>query len=242
MTGKEARTGMPSDPSRGDRVPSQGPSSPECAPCAEDHRPAGVAVEGPEEPHTVVPRRGGQDRDIHGRAPWQTPPAQLTRHCTVRPRGPRLLGPGMDHCPSSACLVRAPEQTQLYSFPTLHSLSTSDWSRLVYHCACLRGTATGCAPARASVCLSEHPLSCSLRVLSSPLFAVWPGSPRCPCASLSPASLDSSSQITMQLLLPSFPGMVLSTPLSVSSCFSLQLSPDLSGYLPVPSSVHGPLC
>ena len=112
MTGKEeARIGMPSDRSRGDRVPSQGPSSPECAPCAEDHRPAGVAVEGPEEPHTVVPCRGGQDRDIHGRAPWQTPPAQLTRHCTVRPRGPRLLGPGMDHCPSSACLVRAPEQT-----------------------------------------------------------------------------------------------------------------------------------
>ncbi|CAM9835286.1 unnamed protein product [Rangifer tarandus platyrhynchus] len=34
-----------------------------------------------------------QDREIQGRAPWHTPPAQLTRHCTVRPRDPRLLRP-----------------------------------------------------------------------------------------------------------------------------------------------------
>lgn len=60
-----------------DRVPSRGPSSLECVPCVEDHRPAGVGVGGPEDPHTVVPCRGGQDCETQGRAPWHTPPAQL---------------------------------------------------------------------------------------------------------------------------------------------------------------------
>lgn len=59
VTGKEAaRIGTPGDGRRGDRVTTQSPSSPECAPCVEGHRPGGVGMEGPWDPRIVVPCRG----------------------------------------------------------------------------------------------------------------------------------------------------------------------------------------
>ena len=193
-----------------DRVPSRGPSSPECAPCVEDHRPAGVGVEGPEDPHTVVPCRGGQDRETQGRAPWHTPPAQLIWD-------PRLLGPpGWTNAQLS--LSREGYRVDGCTHFLLLTACSLGTGAALYRCAYLRGTATGFASPCTPVYVSEHPLSCSLRVLSRVLCCLQYAPVH--YAALVPLSCIPRFLFTnyhAALLLSSFPGMALSTHLSVSS-------------------------
>ena len=92
----------------------------------------------------------------------------------------------------------------------------------MYRCAYLRGTATGFASPCTPVYVSEHPLSCSFRVLSRVLCCLQYAPVH--YAALVPLSCIPRFLFTnyhAALLLSSFPGMALSTHLSVSSSVSL---------------------
>ena len=234
VTGKEAaRIGTPGDGRRGDRVTIQSPSSPECAPCVEGHRLVVEAWRAPGIPATLSRAEGPGPRDPReGSLAHASCPADSPLHCPPSRSTP--VGPGMDPRPSTACLMRAAEQTAVFilccSRPVYWSLESS-----VPLCS-FEGYSHW-IPFSTYISVSEH-LSCSLRELSRVLCLRYAPVHYAALVPLSPVSLDSSLQIITQLsCYPTFQ-LWRYLPLCVSSCFSAAVSRSV--YLRVLSSVYAP--
>ena len=213
----------------GDRVTIQSPSSPECAPCVEGHRPGGGGMEGPWDPRNVVPCRGPRTARSKGGLlgtrllpSWLATalPAPEIHACSARDGPPPQHSLSDEGCRADGCI---------------HSL-------LLTACLLVPGVKSSvplCSfeghshwiPFSTYISVSEH-FSCSLRVESSSLSAVCPGSLCCPCTSLSCIPRFLFTNYHAALLLSRFPATALSTSVS------LQLFPDLCTYLYYPVCMH----